>query len=94
MHYTKPISEGHFTAGRSLLILLPLAEEGTTNQRVEYMIEELHISGRWPILVFNVGYKMKENMYTEINQDGCYIILTSGPCLVWEIYIKFLAADD
>jgi hypothetical protein len=88
MHYTKLISEEHFTAGLPLVIVLPVAEEGTTNEEVEYLIEELHKSSRWPILVFSVGYKPKENIYTEINQDGSYIILTSGPCVDWENYIR------
>jgi hypothetical protein len=60
MHYTKLISEEHFTDGRPLLIVLPPAEEGTTNEEVGYLTEELHTSGRWPILVFNVGHKKKE----------------------------------
>jgi hypothetical protein len=55
MHYTKLISEEHFTAGRPLVIVLPLAEEGTTNEDVGYLIEELHTSVRWPIVVYNVG---------------------------------------
>jgi hypothetical protein len=63
IHYTKLISEEHFTAGRPLVIVLPLAEEGTTKEECEYLIEELHTSARWPILVYNVGFKMKGNMY-------------------------------
>jgi hypothetical protein len=55
------------------VIVLPLAEEGTTNEEVGYLIEELHTSDRWLILVYNVGYKMKGNKHTEINQDGSYI---------------------
>jgi hypothetical protein len=46
MHYTKLISEEHFTAGRPLVVVLPLAEEDSTNKEVGYLIEELHISGR------------------------------------------------
>jgi hypothetical protein len=88
MHYTKLISEEHFTAGRPLMIMLPLAEEVSTNKEVGYLIEELHTSGRWPILVFNTSYKMNENMYTEIRQHGSYIILISGPCNEWEKYIS------
>jgi hypothetical protein len=88
MHYTKLISEEHFTAGRPLVIVLPLAEEGTTNEKVGYLIEELHTSGRWPILVYNISYMWNGNMYTEINQHGSYIILTSGPCFVSELYIR------
>jgi hypothetical protein len=76
MHYTKLISEEHFTAGLPLAIVLPLAEEGTANAEVGYLIEEFHTSGRWPILLYNVGYKMKGNMYREIIQNGNYIILT------------------
>jgi hypothetical protein len=56
MHYTKPISEEYFTAGCLLLVVLPLAEETSTNKAVEYLIEELHTTGRWLIMVFNVGY--------------------------------------
>jgi hypothetical protein len=88
MHYTKLISEENFSAGRPLLIFLPQAEDGTTNEEVGYLIEELHISGRWPILVYNVDYKMKGNVYREINQCGTYIILTPGPCMEWELYIR------
>jgi hypothetical protein len=58
MHYTKLISEEHFTPGRPLVIVLPLAEEDSTNKEVGYLIEELHTSSRWPILVYKVSYKM------------------------------------
>jgi hypothetical protein len=51
MHYTKLISEEHFTLGRPLVIVLPLAEEDSTYKEVGYLIEELRTSGRWPILV-------------------------------------------
>jgi hypothetical protein len=88
MHYIKLISEEHFTAGRSLVILLPLTEEGTNNKEVGYLIEELHASGRWPILVFNVVYEMERNMYTEIHQYGIYIILLSGLCKEWKKLIS------
>ena len=90
MHYTKLISEEHFTAGRPLVIVLPLAEEDSTNKEVGYLIEELHTSGRWPVLVFNTSYKMNENMYTAIHQHGSYIILISGPCEEWEEHISGL----
>jgi hypothetical protein len=62
------------------MIVLPLAEEGTTN-------EELHTSGRWPILVYNVDEEMKGNIcgeinkYREINHEGSYILLISGSCV-------------
>ena len=90
MHYTKLISEEHFPAGRPLVIVLPLAEEDSTNKEVGYLIEELHTSGRWPILVFNTSYKMNENMYTEIHPHGSYIILISRPCSEWDKYISDL----
>jgi len=87
MHHTKLISEEHFPAGRPLVIVLPLAEEDSTNKEVGYLIEELHTSGRWPILIYNASYKMNENMYTDIHQHGSYIILISGPCKECEKYI-------
>jgi hypothetical protein len=88
MHYTKHISEEHFTAGLPLMIMFPLAEKYSTNKEVVYLIEELHTSGRWPILVFNTSYDINENMYTDIRQHGSYIILISGPCNEWENYIS------
>jgi len=88
MLYTKHISEEHFTAGLPLMIMFPLAAKDSTNKEVGYLIEELHTSGRWPILVFNTSYDMNENMYTDIHQHGCYIILISGPCNEWENYIS------
>jgi hypothetical protein len=36
MPYTKLISEEHFTAGRPLVIVLPLAEEDSANNEVGY----------------------------------------------------------
>jgi hypothetical protein len=88
MHCTKLISEENFTAGSPLVIVLPLAKEDSTNMEVGYLIEELHTSGRWPILVYNVGYKMNGNMYTDIQQHGSYIILISGPCEEGEEHIS------
>jgi hypothetical protein len=84
MRYTKLISEEHFTAGRPLVIVLPLTEEDSTKKEVGYLIEELHTSSRWSILVYNVSYKMNENMYTEIHPHGRYLILISGTCKEWE----------
>jgi len=84
MHYTKLISEQHSTDGRPLVIVLPLSEEDSTNKEVGYLIEDLHTSGRWSIMVYNVSYKMNGNMYTEIHQQGNYIILISGLCKDWE----------
>ena len=87
MHYTELISEEHFTPGWPLVIALPLAEEFSNNKEVGYLIEELHKSGRWPILVYNGSNKMNGIMYTEIHQHGSYIILISGPCALWEFHI-------
>ena len=88
MHYTKLISEEHVAAERPLVIVLPIAEEDSTNKEVAYLIEELHTSGRWPIVVYNVGYKMNGNLYTEIHQHGRYSLLISGPCEVREEHIS------
>jgi hypothetical protein len=54
---------------------------------VEYLIEKLHTSGRWPILVYNINSKVNANMYTEIYQHGSYIIPILGPCKEGEEYI-------
>jgi hypothetical protein len=74
-HYTKIISEEIFTGARPVLIVLPLAGEGTTHEEFGYWKEELHTSGRWPILVFNLDNKINGNIYTEINQHANYFIL-------------------
>jgi hypothetical protein len=87
MHFTKIISEEIFSPGLPLEVLLPIAGEDSTNKEVGFLIEELHTSGRWPILVNNVSYNMKRYMYTEIHTRGGYIILISGPCNVWEEHI-------
>jgi hypothetical protein len=70
MLYTKFISEEHFTAGRPQTIVLPVAEESTTNEEFGYLVEQLHTPSRWPILVYNFGYEMETNMYTEIFRTG------------------------
>jgi hypothetical protein len=80
MNFTNFISEEHFTPGRLVAIVLPQAEEDSTNGRVGYLVGELHTSGRWPVLVYNVSYRRNGNMYTEIHQHSGYIILISGPC--------------
>lgn len=56
MRSTKLMSEKRFTAGRSLVIVLPPAEVDSTNKEVGCSIEELHTSGRSPILVYNVSF--------------------------------------
>ena len=78
MHFTKPISKVNFTVVRPPGIVLPLAEEDSTNKKVGYLIQELHKSGRWPILMYNVSYAMNGNMYREIHQNRSYLIIMSG----------------
>jgi tryptophan synthase alpha subunit len=80
MHYTRLMSEEHFSAGRPVGVVLPLAVKDSPWEEVEYLLQELHTSGRWPILVYNMSSDMKENMYSETNRQGAYIILISGPC--------------
>jgi nicotinamide mononucleotide adenylyltransferase len=46
MHYTKLISEENFTPGRPLVIVLPLAQEDSTNKEVGYLRDELRTSER------------------------------------------------
>ena len=86
MHYTVLIGEENFTPGRPLVIVLPQAEEGSTSKEMTYLIQELHISSRWPVLVFNVNNETNRNMYTEIHQHYSYIILIAGTCKDWEQY--------
>jgi hypothetical protein len=86
MHYTKVTSEENFPFGLPLAIVLTVAEESTNKEEVVYLIKELHISGRWTIMVYSVGYEIEGNMYTEIIQNGNYIILTSGLCVAWELH--------
>ena len=72
------ISEEHFNAVPPLGIVLPLAVKDSTSEEVEYMIEELHTSGRWNVLVYNVNHNMKGITYSETSKHGTYIILISG----------------
>jgi hypothetical protein len=88
MQYTRLISEEHFRAGLPLVVVLPLAVKESTSEEMGYLIEGLHTSGRWPILVYNVSSKMNGNMYSEINKQDSYIILISGPCEEWAEYIS------
>jgi hypothetical protein len=52
------------------------------------LIEELQISGRWPILVYNGSSNISGSMYTEINNHEAYIILIPGPREEWTKYIS------
>jgi hypothetical protein len=67
---------------------MPLVVKDSTSEEVGYLIQELHISGRWPILVYNVSTNVNGSMCAEINKDEAYIILTSGPCEEWTEYIS------
>jgi hypothetical protein len=91
MDCTKFISEEHFTPGRPLVIVLPPVEQDSTKEEVGYLIEQLHKSSRWPILVFNVTYEMNSLMRIEINPHGSYIILVSGYCRVYSETITYLS---
>jgi len=87
MHFTKLLSEETFTPGLPLVVVLPFVwVEQSNSEEVGYLIEELHASGSWPILVHNASYNIKGYMYTEIHPHGSYIILISGPCKLWEIH--------
>ena len=90
MYYTKLISEHIFTPGLPLVVMLPQAGGDSTNKEFGYLIEELHISSRWPILVHKVSYKMEgyTRMHTQTHPHGSYIIFISGPCK--ELYLNTL----
>jgi hypothetical protein len=88
MHHTRLISEEHFDEGPPLVIVLSLAEEDSTKEEMSYLVEELHKTGHWPNLVYNVSTNVKGRMYSEIYKHGAYIILVSGPCEEWEEYIS------
>ena len=88
MQITKLLSEETFTPGLPVVVVLPLMwVEYSNSKEVGYLIEELHTSGRWPILVHNASYNMKGYMYPEIHPDGGYIILIAGPCKLWELHV-------
>jgi hypothetical protein len=48
MNFPKLISEGNCIA---FVIVLPLVEEDSVNQEAGYLIEKMHTSSHWPILV-------------------------------------------
>jgi hypothetical protein len=70
MEYTKLVSEEHFGVGRSLVIVLLLAEHDSSNNEVSSLIKDLHTSGRWPIVVFNAAYEMEEYRNVETHKYG------------------------
>ena len=87
INFTKLLSEENFTPGLPLVVVLPFVwVEQSNSEEVGYLLEELHASGSWPILVHNASYNIKGYMYTEIHPHGSYIILISGPCKLWEIH--------
>ena len=59
------------------------------------MIEELHTSSRWPILVHNMSYSMEgyTRMYTQTHPHGSYIILITGSCTDWTQHTLSLIAQ-
>ena len=74
--------------------MLPIREEHSTNKEVGYLIEELHTSSRWPIMVHNISYSMEgySRIYTQTHPHGSYIILISGLCRDWaQNTLKFRA---
>jgi len=88
MQYIRIMSEENFRAGHPLVIVLPLAVKDSTSEEVGYLIQELHISGCWPILVFNVSPNINGSVYTELNKREAYIILISGLREEWTEYIS------
>jgi len=84
MNYKNLISEENFTPGRTILIMLPIAGEGSSSNEVRYLIQDIYLTSCWPVLVLNVSNEMTQSMYTEIHQHYSYIILISGPCKDWE----------
>jgi hypothetical protein len=84
MDYTKLIREEHFAVGHSLVIVLLLGKQNSSNNAVFYLIKKLHALVQWPILVFNARYEMEPNMFIETHKHGSYIILISEPCQAWK----------
>jgi hypothetical protein len=60
----------------------------STSEEVGYFIRELHTSGRWHILVYNISNNINGNVYTGMNKHEAYIILISGPCEGWTGYVS------
>jgi len=77
-------SEEDFTPGQTLLIMLPIAGEGSSSNEARYLIQDIYLTSRWPVLVLNFSNEMTKSMYTEIHQHFSYVVLISGPCKYWE----------
>ena len=84
MNYTSPFSEENFKPGRTLVIMLSVAGEVSSSNKVRYLIQDVYLTSRCPVLVLNFSNEMTQSMYTEIHQHYSYIILISGPCKDWE----------
>jgi len=84
MNYTSLISEENFKPRRTLVIMLPVVGEGSFSNEVRYLIQDIYLTSRWPVLVLNVSNEMTQSMCTEIHQHYNYIILISGRCKDWE----------
>ena len=94
MYFTKLLSEEIFTPGLPLVVMLPVWEEISIHKEVGYLIQELHTSSRWPILVHNMSYSMEgyTRMHKQTHPHGSYIILISGSCRDWGIHtLTFIA---
>ena len=78
MQYAKLIREEIFYDGCPLVLVLSVAEGNSTD--TGYLLEVLHTSNRWPILLFNINCQLNGNMYTEIQKHSSYAILISGQC--------------
>ena len=53
-----------------------------------YFVEEMLTSSLWPILVYNISYKMNGNMYIETHPQDSNVVLISGPCKEWKEHIS------
>jgi hypothetical protein len=84
MNYTSLLSEENFKPGRTLVIMLSVAGKVSSSNEVRYLIQDVYLTSRCPVLVLNVSNEMTQNMYTEIHQHYSYIILISGPCKGWD----------
>jgi hypothetical protein len=67
---------------------MPLAVKESTSGEERYLIEELHVAVRWPLLVYNISNNINRNTYREINKPEAYIVLISEPCEQWTEFIS------
>jgi len=64
--------------------MLPIAGEGSSSNEMRYLIQDIYLTSRWPVLVLNVSNEMTQSMYTELQEHYIYIVLISGPYKDWE----------